>query len=482
MAPASVAPAAYLQRPANTTTLAGKVKIDASYILSNHGASLVSNNGGQVLAAGGSIISEHGGALATASGNIVANNGSTLTAKAKRVLLAEEPPAYGTQLPAAAMRVQVFDLDTGKALALGTDAAGQPVDAIYTNLAGGFEVYLPAAAKGNVRVVAEVPGHADPRLTYHVLTAPGAGDRTVDEDSATVARYLRQVFRDKFANLMSSYGQVGAGAMTDDELVNSLFTANKLAPAFQALLKTFIQDLFKEIRANPNITDGSYQELGLLLGDEVLSQSGDLDAIPLSPAFYAGPEQQALIEADPLHPTRVMEAFAGVIGDLRLGVTRQGAGKTVADVEADFAARPYMQAANRYHARVHPQDPVPFYAIRKPSDFTDFIALEYLTMVDQQPYGCVKGDCPPPDPACQLIDLCFPAGGQASISNSVPRHLEERAFTDVGVPTSHIDVLTGATQGLVASVVARCFDPVVNARMHCLIRTYRRPEATCDAP
>jgi hypothetical protein len=34
----------------------------------------------------------------------------------------------------------------------------------------------------------------------------------------------------------------------------------------------------------------------------------------------------------------------------------------------------------------------------------------------------------------------------------------------------------------VGTIVARCFDPAVNARMHCLIRTYKRPEAACDGP
>ncbi|MDB5097272.1 MAG: hypothetical protein JWM80_1693 [Cyanobacteria bacterium RYN_339] len=481
----------FLQRPANTTSLSGKVQIDASYIIANHAASLVSNNGSQVLAAGDGIISEHGaglvsnhggGVLATASGNIIANNAGALVGKSKYSLAEDTAPAYGTQLPAAAMRVRVFDLSTGKAVPLGADADGKPVEAVYTNLQGGFEVFLPKDLAGNVRLEVGVAESADPRLTYHVITQPAATERTVDEDTATATRYMRQVFRDKFANLIGGFDKFGAGQLNDQQLVDLLLTSNTMAPAAQALLRTFILDLLQEVRANPQIQKADYSPLGLELGDALLAQGGDFDGIDLIPAFYSGQSQIDAINADPLHPKRVMEAFLGVCADERKAVTALGKDKTPDQVAALFAVKPYLAAANKYHARLHPQDPAPFYVIRKPSDFADFLAAEYFTMVDQQAYGCIEPDCPPPDPACLVGNLCFPERGTSSLPHAAEGTLQVNAFQDIGLPANHVELLAGATQSLFGNLIAKTFDPAVNARMHCLIRSYKRPEATCDSP
>ena len=242
-----------LARPAGAVlALAGQVKVDAAYaasvggtLISDHGGALVANNGGGIVALGarldgGKLLGNNGGSLiADAAGNVVApgeggvagdlgggllvannggglvsNNGGglisdrggALVSKTKlRLLQAEGPaagPAVGTEARAAGMLVSVVSLRDRRYLPLGEDAAGNPAYAVYTNAQGGWEVFVPAAEKGNLLVVVGAPGDPDRRLAYNVVTPAAGAGAQVDELSALASRYLRGTFTGRLADLV----------------------------------------------------------------------------------------------------------------------------------------------------------------------------------------------------------------------------------------------------------------------------------------
>lgn len=234
-------PPAPLKRPAGEMiVMRGTVAIDASYaigsgaaILSNNGGAilatgaggLVANNGGGVLANnGGNLIANNGGALISDRGaSIVANNGGTIIANntagvvsTSRYALAQAgatgsgpAPAVGTILPAAGAVLGVVSLQDGAPIAIGEDAKGAPVLAIFTDAAGAYEVYVPAALQGNVLVRVRFPraaeAVADARLAYDVLTAPKAAAATrVDEDTSLATRYLFEAMAGKFSEFLTT--------------------------------------------------------------------------------------------------------------------------------------------------------------------------------------------------------------------------------------------------------------------------------------
>ena len=242
-------PAALLRKPLGATLpLAGLVRLDAGYLVAAGAGNVLSRNGSQIVAAGGlnligadgaSLIGADGGSLVgpdgasivaagagnivaagglnhqerapiDASGNLVAAGGLNLIgadggsligadgasyalAQAGAATQAGAPPlAAGAQLPAAGLLVSVVRLSDGTYLPLGVDAEGHAVHAVYSNAQGGYEVWIPEAERGNVVIVASVPGSQDARLHLNRAAEPGAGGNlAVDEGASLATRYLR---------------------------------------------------------------------------------------------------------------------------------------------------------------------------------------------------------------------------------------------------------------------------------------------------
>ncbi|MDB5102186.1 MAG: hypothetical protein JWM80_6607 [Cyanobacteria bacterium RYN_339] len=223
-------PARKLRRPpGELVTLAGSVALDGVFLassghgslVSEHGAGIVANNGGGVISDNGAgvvALAGSGRLVAGAAGNVISNNAGNILAEddgnvvagplgaaAFGLLEAAPAPATGELSPVAGMRLTVRNLLTGLSLDLGVDPDGKPVQAVYSNAHGRFEVYLPTDVAGNVRVDVTLPEGSDPRLALELLT-PGkpANAATVDEDTSLVSRLIRVTFTGKYTDLLSS--------------------------------------------------------------------------------------------------------------------------------------------------------------------------------------------------------------------------------------------------------------------------------------
>ncbi|MDB5099918.1 MAG: hypothetical protein JWM80_4339 [Cyanobacteria bacterium RYN_339] len=181
------------------------------------------------LAAAGGIISNGGASIISNGGaSIVSNNAAGLTGKVKYAVqqVAERPPTAG-------MLVSAVSLKTHEYLPLGTDADGKPVYAVYTNLKGEYQLFLPKAEEGNVLVVASPPNSQDPHLVLNAYTPVQATVPVpVDEDVAVATRAMRKVFVQHMANLLTN--------QPDDGQVNSLGAGSK---AFDAQLGAVLHAL-----------------------------------------------------------------------------------------------------------------------------------------------------------------------------------------------------------------------------------------------
>ncbi len=256
--PGAAGTAAKLAKPqAGTTALRGRVTLEAAYalarggtllprtgeqgaavaaaglrldaasgrLLSDQGGLLVSDAGGNVVApggaglapdlgdgtllAGGALISDAaGGLISDAAGSLVGNNAGGLVANnagaavARFGLTQADRPAAGTELPVAGMLVSVVSLTDRSYLPLGQDAAGKPVYAVYSNVAGEFEVHVPDDAPANLLVVASAAGERDRRLSLNVVVTDRAGAAQVDELGRLVTRYVRRAFTGRLAAML----------------------------------------------------------------------------------------------------------------------------------------------------------------------------------------------------------------------------------------------------------------------------------------
>jgi hypothetical protein len=185
--------------------------------------------GGLIANNGGGVISDNGGSLiGNNAAGLVANNAAGLTGKVKYGLAqaADVPPTAG-------MLVSAVSLKTHEYLPVGVDAKGQAVYAVYSNLKGEYQLFLPKAEEGNVLVVASAPNSADPHLVYNAVTPVQAPEPVpVDPDVAQATKLLRQLFVAHMANLLT--GQ------PDDGYFNALGTGDKgLATQLGATLKAF---------------------------------------------------------------------------------------------------------------------------------------------------------------------------------------------------------------------------------------------------
>jgi len=161
--------------------------------------------------------------------------------------------AAPVQLPAAGMLVSVVSLTARGYLPLGVDDKGEKVYAVYSNAQGGFEVHVPEGTDTNVMIVASVPGSKDAGLIYNAVTPNRAGAEAtlVDEDAATVTRYLHQCFVQRLADILEAPDTAEA-----DQLAAGDSTVNE-NPLAVALIKGMVAYLHAEgvKRGIPAIAD-----------------------------------------------------------------------------------------------------------------------------------------------------------------------------------------------------------------------------------
>ncbi|MDB5101668.1 MAG: hypothetical protein JWM80_6089 [Cyanobacteria bacterium RYN_339] len=339
-AKASKAPAVspILARPGSPTVeLRAKVVVDAAYIVAQGGGNIVANNGGNVLLTGDArLISDKGsGVISDHGAGLIGNN-----AGSRRVLAAQE------LLPAAGMTVQVTSLRTGKPLTLGMDAAGQPVLTTTTDLQGEVKVYIPKEEQGNVLVQAAVPGSADKRLQYGLVTATATTTTAlVDEDTAQVSALLR----------VAIAGRIGAQLTQDPaRALCEVGNTDVFPPAIKAALQQSVSELHAAALQAGVKPGPAADALALAMGDTVLANL-DLGAIMMTPEVYPG-----LPRAEPMFPAMV---------EVMRHVRDQAARQLAQDPNA-FAAKPYIVEGNSCKPGT--------YVIAKATDLNAFIVQEYL--------------------------------------------------------------------------------------------------------
>ncbi len=386
-----------LTRPATgTIAIGGRVRVDAAYavgqggkLISDSGAGIVANNGGAVVALGaklegGRLLSDNGGGvIAEGAGNVVApggagiaadlgggllvaNNGSALVANNGGALIAKNEfrlsqaavqPA-GAEASAAGMLVSVVSLRDRQYLPLGVDAAGHPVYAVYSNAEGAYEVYVPAAEKGNLLVVVGPPGGQDRRLAYNLVTpAAQAANAQVDELSALSSRYLRGSFTGRLADLvmMPAFAkEILAGEPTTTEKAKSIIGE--------------AADLLADAAARAGI-DGSSDAAVVRAKAQRIVDVGladmDLEAIMVDGTIVADWRSP---------PKPAMAAMRARLGQLLTG-TAQRLAADPAFYSMDFLEHTINAPLNDGLRRPPLQGP---YEILKPADFGEFMLSEYF--------------------------------------------------------------------------------------------------------
>ncbi|MDB5099866.1 MAG: hypothetical protein JWM80_4287 [Cyanobacteria bacterium RYN_339] len=395
-------PPSLLARPVgDVQVLAGQLQVDATYVAANAGGRIISNDGASIISTNGSgIISNDGASIISTNGSgIISTNGSgavgpgdVLFAKGGRVyagggnVVAEGPlavrgqsglgiistngsgiistngsgiistngsgyrlaaapaPAPGRMLPAAGMRVGVMDLDTQALVPLGQDAAGRPVTAIYTDLAGRYQLYLPAGRKHNVVVVANVPDTRDLRQLYAGVSAAGATALDVDEDSSRATELLRATLVGRLYQIVS--------ARTAEAAIAGI-SPSALPAGGSAIIAT-LQTFWRQAQAAGITADRPVcerQDFAQRSADRLLAHV-DLASLISSQAYDKD-------FADPPEPA--IKAITEVFGMMR------AAGALL------LAADPHHFEAGAYLEVTVPHDPV-----RRPTDVATFAEQAYL--------------------------------------------------------------------------------------------------------
>lgn len=369
-------PMATLQRPpGNVQDVSGVMRVEASYalrhgahripgveallmddavaklgdggagILSNNGATVIANNGGSFISdSGSSVISNNGG-------NVVSNHGGQLAAPAFALLATTDPPPVGATWPVAGMAVGVVDLASDQPVALGNDADGHAVYAIYTGANGAFHAYLPPATSTR-RFVAEPLTGGDARLAYASLQGQADASVTLDERSLEVEHYVRQAF----VHICNDLQNIDPATVIPGEEFNGRVPDANITE-YDGNFRTFIHALRDPGVTGPSST--AHDALYLRLADIILAAI-DIDQVEIVKTgplgTYAGPNEKSL---------PALEDVLGQILDAtaRLMQREQAAGR---DPAAYFTAQGYMQTLVTITGQAAP-------TIEKPSDFASFL-------------------------------------------------------------------------------------------------------------
>jgi hypothetical protein len=318
----------------NVVAPAGLISQDGGGLIPNDGGSLITNDGG-------SLITNDGGSLIT-------NDGGS-----RRLL---ETAATGhAPRPAAGMAVFVRSLTTHQPVALGTGKDGKPVYVVYTNLQGGYELYLPEALKDNVEVVAFVPGKPDARLNLQQITPPGVADSAVDEDTSQIVKYIRMGFR-KFAETLmtGNKDQVVKDMKLDQSPTGALLFMPVLESLTAAIKAAKIDQIPPQVDGKDN---PKYQRVVDRIIDIVIAKT----------EFNAATPEMGMILPDNTYKPRHQDCLH-IMADF-FADRREKAAALLDDpaAVARVESLPFVLEANKRRAE-------PFRFLR-PSDYSDLLAL-----------------------------------------------------------------------------------------------------------
>ena len=364
-------------RPA-AVALAGARLDDAGRLLGDQGGTLLSDAGGNVVApaaaglaqdlgdgtllAGGALVSDAGGQLiANNGGGLIANNGGAYRLAQTTPAGPPAPPAVGTELPAAGMRVSVVSLVDRRYLPLGVDAAGEPVYAVWSGVAGGFEVHVPDDAPTNLLVVASAPHSRDRRLALNVVVADRGREAAVDELGRLITGYVRRAFTGRLAAALRAPELAKTLALLEPSLTEP--TRLELAAFIEGLMA-----IATEAGLPPDADAARQQRAAQRLADLVIADL-DLAKMVISEADVARWQGRA--------PMPVLEAYRRTLTDILAG----SAAKLRA--EPGFFTQAYL--ADVVNAPNGSVQTVPIGdwtgAIRTPGDVGEFLLVEYFAAV-----------------------------------------------------------------------------------------------------
>jgi hypothetical protein len=290
----------------------------AGNLITNDGGSLITNDGGSLVADDGTTLLANG-IVAQGAGNIVAQGAGNIVAQGAGNIVAQgagnfgllattprpsvDPPAPGTQLPAAGMVISVVSLDTHKYVPLGRNAAGKPVYSIYSDARGGYKIYPEADPEENLLVVTSAPGSRDPRRALNVLgTAHGPTEVPVEANTDLASKFLRVAFAAQLKVLVLRKSPPGVPPCNKSEAQDM----------FVALLGQDYVDRIQQIAYDNRIwalDRPTLDKLALELADILLARA-DLNAIQTLPN-----KTRPVIpdEAKGLQPEPVMGALLHVL-------------------------------------------------------------------------------------------------------------------------------------------------------------------------
>ncbi|MDB5100378.1 MAG: hypothetical protein JWM80_4799 [Cyanobacteria bacterium RYN_339] len=373
-----------MKPPGSASLLAGRVTLDASYIVANSGGTVISDHGSAFLGAGATtndggrlianngggliadnagnvivgaetpLLSDHGSALISDQGTgLIANNGGGLTGKTKRQLLDAEQTAYGSLVPAAGVELHVRSLRTGERLPVGVGPDGKPVYGVYSNLAGGYELYVAEDEAANVLVEATIPQTTDKRQQYALVAPKDGSQAVIDEDTGLSSREIQEIFAGRFSQWMvgdpASWLCIIGGSHSLPEATRKLLT--------DALTDLHGHAVAAGVKADPDMAPAvralSWRCAGMLLA------ALDLSAVKL------GSGDTSWGQAPEETPQPALEAVTQVFR-----VAREAATPKLAADPAYFEGQPYFTLANACAPGR--------YTIKRPSDLNAFLMAEYL--------------------------------------------------------------------------------------------------------
>lgn len=346
------AAAGFLVKPTEASTrLAGRVEIDAHYLLGAGKGKLIGSAAGNVVAAGGGNIigSAAGNLIGSAAGNLIGSAAGNLIGKRKFEVLADAAGTLtlGQTLPAAEMEIMVYGMADGQPLTLGHDKDGKPVLSIYTDAKGDYQVYLPSAITGkNVRVVALVPGSTDARLDYQVVSSFGSTDASViSEDTALMTAYYTEAFVSRLERLFLETKDNTEALGQDIPAAMAPIAGPIIAEITAATKKAGVAGMSADKR----------RALTKKAADTLLAD------VSLSTITLRGTSDKVL--------PKLVEALQEM---------REAAGKKMRENGPDyFNQQPWVVAAN---AERPAADKL---VIKRPSDLNDFVLRAYLTSAER---------------------------------------------------------------------------------------------------
>jgi hypothetical protein len=304
--------------------LSGTVRVDAAYMVKS-GGGVVAAGGANVVAAGGANVISAGGS------NVISAGGGNYR------VAAADAPAVGTILPVEGMQVQAIDM-----------ASGQPIGApVATDDQGRFTLGVPEGLANNVLLVAQVPGSEDSRLRYDLVAAPEKSDTlAIDEDSATVARYMRRCLVTRLAAFLNDE-TLNGDVERFVELMNlPEFAAKAALPAFKE-----VQQKAKASGVS-QLSPAEREPYTQRFADALLARV-KLEQMVINPSLHSGDKS---ITGHAI--TRMTEV-------LRLG--REAAAVKMKAEPGFFARQDYLKKATRWKS-----------GIERPADLGEFVVTEYM--------------------------------------------------------------------------------------------------------